>query len=289
MLSEPAPQVEDHRSELNYNELLETVIDIAELAGRRILEIYHTDFEVEHKEDKSPLTAADMAAHEIILQGLKALTPDMPFLSEESALIPFQERSQWRQYWLVDPLDGTREFVKRNGEFTVNIALIDNHQPILGVIYVPVTGVTYYAAAGVGAFKQLPQQLAYPIHVRTRPTNQLIVAGSRSHASPSLQAFIEKLELPVELVSIGSSLKSCLVAEGHADLYPRFGPTSEWDTAAAQCVVEQAGGYLTDVNLNPLYYNTKESLLNPHFLVFGDASCDWTVYLNEQYHQLSSS
>lgn len=262
-------------------ELLHSVVTIAQLAGAKIMEVYATDdFTIQKKEDNTPLTKADMAAHNAIVAGLKALPVSYPILSEESSHIPYEARTQWQGYWLVDPLDGTREFIKRNGEFTVNIALIEAHQPVLGVVYVPVTQVLYYACQGYGAFKQADGQTPQRIQVRDCPTDQLIVAGSRSHAGETLQTFIKRLNMPVELVSIGSSLKSCLVAEGRADIYPRFGPTSEWDTAAAQCVVEQAGGQLTDTQLRPLRYNTKDSLLNPHFLVFGDAKKPWANYLN---------
>ena len=260
-------------------ELLEAVRNLAQTAGERIMEVYATNFDVEHKADKTPLTLADMASHQTIVTGLKQLTPQWPVLSEESAQLPYSERETWPCYWLVDPLDGTREFIKRNGEFTVNIALIENHKPIMGVVSVPVTKISYFATIGNAAFKQLPDQSPIPIHSRPCPKDRWTVAGSRSHAGDTLQKFLEKLEVEVELVSIGSSLKSCLVAEGKADIYPRFGPTSEWDTAAAQCVVEQAGGQLTDLQLQSLRYNTKESLLNPHFLVFGDASVDWARYL----------
>jgi len=263
------------------SEWLEAVLEVAQEAGERIMEVYATDFNVEHKDDKTPLTQADMAAHNTIVAGLKKITPTLPVLSEESAQIPFEEREQWQRYWLVDPLDGTREFIKRNGEFTVNIALIENQKPTLGVVYVPVTKVMYSASLGQGAFKTLPGESPNAIQVRTCPYNRIIVAGSRSHASSSLQQFIEKLAVEVELVSIGSSLKSCLVAEGKADIYPRFGPTSEWDTAAAQCVVEQAGGHLTDIQLQPFRYNTKASLINPYFLVFGDTKKNWLHYVEQ--------
>ncbi|EDN69136.1 Inositol monophosphatase [Beggiatoa sp. PS] len=264
----------------NLEELQDAVNQIVQTAGERILEVYATDFEVEQKSDQSPLTIADMAAHNAIISGLKKITPDLPVLSEESAKIPYQERAKWQRYWLVDPLDGTREFVKRNGEFTVNIALIDNHKPILGAVYVPVTGVNYFARLGGGAFKSLSDHSPDAISVRACPKDSIIVAGSRSHASASLQTFIDGLEVEnMELVSIGSSLKMCLVAEGKADVYPRFGLTSEWDTAAAQCVVEQAGGYLMDTQLKPLLYNTKDSLLNPYFLVFADANKDWAYHI----------
>jgi 3'(2'), 5'-bisphosphate nucleotidase len=261
-------------------ELLHSVVTIAQLAGAKIMEIYATDdFIVQKKDDNTPLTKADMAAHHTIVAGLTALPVNYPILSEESSHIPYQERIQWQCYWLVDPLDGTREFIKRNGEFTVNIALIEAHRPVLGVVYVPVTQVLYYACQGYGAFKQEHGQQPQRIFARDCPADRLIVAGSRSHAGATLQTFIQRLNMSVELVSIGSSLKSCLVAEGKADIYPRFGPTSEWDTAAAQCIVEQAGGHLTDILLQPLLYNTKDSLLNPHFLVFGDAKKQWNNYL----------
>ena len=268
-------------NDFDMNELLATVNQLAQLAGKQIMEIYETDFDVKHKDDKSPLTKADMAAHDTIVTGLQEIVPHWPILSEESANIPYEERTQWPCYWLVDPLDGTREFIKRNGEFTVNIALIEEHKPILGVVYVPATRITYFAAVGQGAFKWLPEQSPESIQVRSCPSDRLTVAGSRSHAGQSLQKFIAGLGVEVELVSIGSSLKSCLVAEGKADIYPRFGPTSEWDTAAAQCVVEQAGGYLTDTQLQPLLYNTKESLINPYFLVFGDKNKGWLHYVDQ--------
>ncbi|MFA7386539.1 MAG: 3'(2'),5'-bisphosphate nucleotidase CysQ, partial [Thiohalobacteraceae bacterium] len=221
--------------------LLDATKQIALDAGRRILEIYGTDFAVEHKDDKSPLTAADMASHKAIVAGLQRLTPEIPILSEESANIPFSERSGWQRYWLIDPLDGTREFIKRNGEFTVNIALIHAGRAELGIVHVPVSGMTYFACAGGGAFKQQAGQAAEAVHVRKLPKGPVMVAGSRSHSGDSLLRFLDKLG-PHELVSMGSALKLCLVAEGAADIYPRLGLTSEWDTAAAQCVVEAAGG-----------------------------------------------
>jgi 3'(2'), 5'-bisphosphate nucleotidase len=258
--------------------LLEPVAELAHLAGEKILAVYNSDFAVEEKDDKSPLTAADMAAHHAIVAGLQALTPAVPVLSEESASRPFAERAAWSRYWLVDPLDGTREFVKRNGEFTVNIALIDHGVPVLGVVHVPVTGVTYLACRGRGAFRQEPGGEPVAIHVRKPGAGPLRVVGSRSHRGESLSRYLEKLG-EHELVGMGSSLKLCLVAEGAADVYPRLGPTSEWDTAAAQAVVEQAGGHVTDTRMRPLRYNTRDSLLNPHFLVFGDDSRDWSQYL----------
>ncbi len=263
--------------------LINDVIELSILAGQRIMEIYDTDFDVEKKSDNTPLTAADMAAHNTIVDGLSKLTPEIPILSEESASIPFAERSQWQRYWLVDPLDGTREFVKRNGEFTVNIAFIDNHESVLGVIYAPVTGVTYYAARGTGAFKKTVGATAnntdaMTIRSRIKTPDSTIIAGSRSHRGDSLEAFLQRVG-EYEIISMGSSLKSCLVAEGAADIYPRLGPTSEWDTAAAQCVVEEAGGCIVKTDGQGLQYNTKDSLLNPHFLVIGDPGFNWRQYL----------
>lgn len=254
--------------------LLDDVKKLSEKAGEAILRVYQTDFEVENKHDNTPLTKADLAAHNIIVEGLTKLTPDIPVLSEESAYVDFNIRKNWIQYWLVDPLDGTREFIRRNGEFTVNIAFIDNQMPILGVIYTPISGLTYYAVRGQGAFKQ--EKGGKPIAIKTRAMNEesFKVAGSRSHAGPGLREFLTSFD-QYDMINMGSSLKSCLVAEGTADIYPRFGPTSEWDTAAAQCIVEEAGGEILGLSMKPLRYNTKASLLNPHFVVVGDASYDW--------------
>ena len=259
--------------------LLEPVAELALKAGSEILAVYNSEeFSIQEKDDKSPLTAADLASHHAIVDGLTALTADIPVLSEESASLPFSERSSWQRYWLVDPLDGTREFIKRNGEFTVNIALIDAGVPVLSVVHVPVSGVSYLACKGQGAFKQEPGGERRAITVRKLGDGPVMVVGSRSHRGDSLISFLDKLG-EHEMVGMGSSLKLCLVAEGAADIYPRLGPTSEWDTAAAQCVVEQAGGLVTDTDMKPLRYNTKDSLLNPFFLVFGDDRHDWSRYL----------
>lgn len=269
---------------MDYSRLLNAVRALACDAGRAILEIYaREDFQITVKNDNSPLTLADQASHKIITEGLQKLD-EWPILSEEAADIPYAERANWDTYWLVDPLDGTKEFIKRNGEFTVNIALIQQGRPVLSVVYVPVTGLLYSAAEGLGAFRQSSEQQA-PEAIRVRPFpagKQIIIAGSRSHAGQAQQDFVACLgELRCEVQSIGSSLKFCLVAEGKADLYPRFGPTSEWDTAAAQCIVEQAGGQVTGLDLKPLRYNTKDSLLNPHFLVFGECHAEWTNCLKQ--------
>lgn len=258
--------------------LIHSVIDIARRAGDAILEVYEHDFAVEHKVDHSPLTAADLAAHRIIVDRLGALTPEVPVLSEESADVAWNTRRAWSRYWLVDPMDGTREFVKRNGEFTVNIALIEDHRAVLGVVLAPVTGDLYYGRAGEGAFRQeTPDSEPQRIRVR-RAADPLIVAGSRSHASERQQGLLAKLGAH-ELVPRGSSLKFCLIARGDADLYLRAGPTSEWDTAAAHCVLGAAGGDVCMFDGTPLRYNTKASLLNPEFIAVGDTSVDWPARL----------
>jgi 3'(2'), 5'-bisphosphate nucleotidase len=213
---------------------------------------------------------------------LTQLTPHIPILSEESAKIPYSTRQNWQRYWLVDPLDGTKEFVKRNGEFTVNIALIENHQAILGVVYVPVSQICFFASKGHGAYKQSSEEEPERIKTKLTSPDSFTVAGSRSHGSEQQQKFFAALGNEVEIIAIGSSLKLCLVAEGKVDIYPRFGPTSEWDTAAAHAIVVEAGGIVTDTQLLPLEYNNKESLLNPHFLIIGDTSFDWQVYLEPE-------
>jgi 3'(2'), 5'-bisphosphate nucleotidase len=258
--------------------LMAQVVRLAQRAGDAILSVYSEQFEVTHKTDQSPLTEADLRSHDILLQGLRALTPDLPVLSEEDSDIAFEQRRQWQRYWLVDPLDGTKEFVSRNGEFTVNVALIEDHVPVLGVVHVPVTGTTYTGQAGVGAFRLVDGEQAQQLHVRTPAATPLRIVGSRSHRGDSLDRFLPRLE-PYEIVAVGSSLKFCLVAEGSADFYPRLGPTSEWDTAAAQAVVESAGGVVVTTDGERLRYNTKPELLNPHFLVFGDRGRDWVRIL----------
>ena len=256
--------------------LLDPVVTIARAAGRAILEIYDSEFAVETKADHSPLTDADRAAHQLIVRELGQLTPEIPVWSEESATIPYAKRSQWARFWLVDPLDGTREFIKRNGEFTVNIALIEGHEPVLGVVHVPVKSTDYFAARDVGAFRQENGERS-AIKVNSRAAERVRVVGSRSHRGASLESFLQQLG-PHEMVPMGSSLKICLVASGAADVYPRLGPTSEWDTAAAQAVVECAGGHVVDLDGKTLQYNTKVDVLNPFFIVYGDPNRDWLAY-----------
>jgi 3'(2'), 5'-bisphosphate nucleotidase len=260
-------------------DLMPDIVALARRAGDAILAVYGQQFEVTNKADQSPLTLADMHSHEIIVAGLRALTPQWPVLSEEASDISFEERSTWSRYWLVDPLDGTKEFVSRNGEFTVNIALISDHVPVLGVVHVPVAETTYTGAAGAGAFRLRGSGSPQPIRVTTPAAVPLRIVGSRSHRGDSLDQYLPRLE-PYQLIAVGSSLKFCLVAEGSADFYPRFGPTSEWDTAAAHAVVEAAGGAVIRTDGTPLRYNTNPGLLNPHFLVFGDRSRDWIRILS---------
>jgi 3'(2'), 5'-bisphosphate nucleotidase len=265
-------------TKLDLKSLIEPIVALAEDAGRAILEVYSTDFEVQSKTDESPLTQADLASHHCIAAGLEKLTPDMPVISEESGLPDFEERGAWQRYWLIDPLDGTKEFVNRNGEFTVNIALIDNHRPVFGVVHVPVHKKTYVGCEGVGA--ELRDNDAAPQAIRVAASSELPVrvVGSRSHRGASLDAYLQALG-DHDMVPMGSSLKFCVVAEGGADIYPRLGPTSEWDTAAAQAVVEQAGGRVVTLDGKPMQYNAKADILNPHFFVIGAADRDWLSLL----------
>jgi len=258
--------------------LIDPVVALAIEAGQAILKVYASDFDVQSKDDRSPLTQADLAAHRCIVAGLKALTPGMPIISEESGLPGFSERGRWDRYWLVDPLDGTREFVNRNGEFTVNIALIDHHVPVFGVVHVPVQEKTYIGCEGYGAERRDADGSAKKIAVAQVSLNPVRVVGSRSHRGASLDAWLEKLG-ECDMVPMGSSLKFCVIAEGGADVYPRLGPTSEWDTAAAQAVVEQAGGRVVTLDGKPMKYNTKSDILNPHFFVIGANDRDWLALL----------
>jgi 3'(2'), 5'-bisphosphate nucleotidase len=259
---------------MNLADLVEPIVALSRQAGDAILEVYATDFDVQAKDDDSPLTQADMAAHRVIDKGLKDLTPGIPVISEESGLPDFDERGQWETYWLIDPLDGTKEFVNRNGEFTVNIALIQENRPVLGVVHVPVINKTYTGCEGAGATVRNDGGEPQPIEVASKTSDPVRVVGSRSHRGASLDAFLEQLGA-VEMLAMGSSLKFCIVAEGKADIYPRLGLTSEWDTAAAQAVVEQAGGAVVELDGSPLAYNAKADILNPHFLVRGPEDRNW--------------
>jgi len=263
------------------NALIEPVISIAGRAGDEILKIYESGFEVETKDDQSPLTAADLASHALIVGELQKLTPEIPVWSEESATIPFTERSDWREFWLIDPLDGTKEFIKRNGEFTVNIALIREHRPVLGVVHVPAMQRNYYGCQNGGAFVSEAAGPSVPIQVSATANQPLRVVGSRSHRGNSLDVFLSQVGDHV-MVPMGSSLKICLVAAGEADIYPRLGPTSEWDTAAAHAVVNCAGGAVVDLSGQDLRYNTRPEVLNPYFLVFGDKTKNWPGYFDKE-------
>jgi 3'(2'), 5'-bisphosphate nucleotidase len=252
-------------------DLLERVAHIALMAGEAILNIYNQDFEVSLKEDLSPLTIADKKAHEVITAELQKLDMNIDIISEEGTT-EIVTNAEVNKYWLVDPLDGTKEFINRNGEFSVNISLIESNQPVLGVIYAPVLGLLYKASSGLGAYKHdIVNNSCRQIHVNNK-IDQFKVVGSRSHGNDFIDAFISKIDA-IELISIGSSLKFCMVAEGGADIYPRFGPTSHWDTAAAQCILEEAGGSVRDLDGHKLLYPYTQNKLNPFFVASGISNC----------------
>ncbi len=257
--------------------LVSAVCDVSREAGRATLGFYGGAVSVERKSDDSPLTAADKAAHTLIVEALRRLTPGVPVLSEESSETEVAERRKWDTFWLVDPLDGTKEFIKGTGEFTVNIALISGTEPVLGVVHIPVTGVTYWGSKEGGAF--MAQAGKDPVAIHTRPANpeRLVIVASKDHAGPRVEAMLKRLTT-ASTANLGSSLKFCLIAEGRADFYPRLQPTCEWDTGAAQCVLESAGGSVTDLAGQRLVYN-KEQLTNPSFLAFGDSGHDWLALL----------
>ncbi|MDX1491664.1 MAG: 3'(2'),5'-bisphosphate nucleotidase CysQ [Pseudohongiellaceae bacterium] len=266
--------------------LLDSVQQIAIDAGEKIMEVYERDgsIDVQSKGDDSPLTEADTKANALITKQLRSLTPDIPIMSEEEAITPYETRRQWQEYWLVDPLDGTKEFINRNGEFTVNIALIRAGQPVLGVVFAPVLQLSWLGVAGEGAWKQEGAASRQAIGVAKMGADKIRVVASRRHGGEALEEMLLRLKdlfKEVELVNMGSSLKICILAEGKADLYPRLAPTSEWDTAAAQAVLAAAGGEVTRTNLEALRYNTKESVLNPFFLALGDTAYDWRNALGE--------
>ncbi len=246
---------------------LEEIVTIAKEAGNAIMRVYEReDFGETEKADHSPLTQADMDANRIIIERLTALTPDIPALSEESKSVPYEVRSKWDRYWLIDPLDGTKEFIRRNGEFTVNIALIEGQNLVMGVVHAPAINLTVYAEKGGGAFQETMNSEPMSIKVRDRKEGEkLIVVASRSHRTPEIDQFLENLNSPYDCISVGSSLKLIMVANGSAHIYPRLGPTMEWDTAAAHCVVESAGGKVTKLDGSDLTYN-KPDMLNPFFL-----------------------
>ncbi|HSS63824.1 MAG TPA: 3'(2'),5'-bisphosphate nucleotidase CysQ [Gammaproteobacteria bacterium] len=266
--------------EIEADRLIRSVIGISKRAADVIMAIYSTPFGVRHKSDHSPVTEADMASDALINQALTRLTPGRPVLSEESECPPFELRSKWQRYWLVDPLDGTQDFVSRRGDFTINVALVKGHVPVLGVIYVPEKESCYYARAGGGAYRMDREGGPSRLRVKDKAENPIRVVTSRSRRNPMTGAFIESLG-EVRIERMGSALKSCRVAEGGADVYPGFSRTSEWDTAAAQCIVEEAGGKMIDFDGRPLRYNTRAGLRNPGFLAVGDTRRDWSRALKK--------
>ena len=271
---------------MEHQQLLHSVAAIAQAAGQEILKVYdyHQAMQVSYKEDASPLTDADRRAHELIVARLTTLTPAVPVLSEESDSTAFAMRKTWSRYWLVDPLDGTTEFIKHNGEFTVNIALIEDGRATLGVVHVPVSAKTYSGSLELGARVSQKDRSSQPIRCKAlAPSRELVrVVTSRSHRDRRVDKLIQMLQSEfgiVEQVSMGSSLKICLLAEGQADIYPRLASTCEWDTAAAHAVLSAAGGEIFDTNFMPLLYNQKDSLLNPFFIALADSAYAWQSLL----------
>ena len=255
-----------HGRKILNEQLISSTVEIAKEAGMVITEIYNSDFDYQLKEDLSPITAADNLSHNIITERLKTLTSKIPILSEENCNIPYKIRSQWAQYWLVDPLDGTKEFIKKNGDFTVNIALIDNNKPVFGVIHIPVSNETYWGSKGNGSFYSNENNDVKQIYVSDNHHNPIRLVASRSHPSEILNDLLEKI-IDYEIIEVGSSIKFCLIASGQADCYPRFGLTSEWDIAAGEAIVKSAGGQVVNTNGDSMNYNVKEDYLNPKFIV----------------------
>ena len=248
------------------SELIEQLIEISKEAGKAILEVYSSNFDHQIKEDLSPLTKADTLSDNIICERLKVLTPDIPILSEESCNIPLSIRSQWSQYWLIDPLDGTKEFIKKNDEFTVNIALIENNNPIIGLIHNPVFNTIYWGSE-LGAFLSIENNNPQKIAVKKSQLIKPRIICSRSHKSEKLEFYLQSIGKH-QIILAGSSLKFCSIASGESDIYPRFNPTSEWDTAAGQCIVESAGGTVKTLDGERMQYNKKQSLINPGFICY---------------------
>ncbi|MCF7454600.1 MULTISPECIES: 3'(2'),5'-bisphosphate nucleotidase CysQ [Vibrio] len=265
--------------------LLPQVIEIARSAGQMILEIYEKkQYEAYTKSDETPVTSADIAAHKLITERLSELTPDIPVLSEEDADISLEQRAQWQRYWLVDPLDGTQEFIARSGDFATIIALVDNNKPTMGVVYGPVSGVTYYAYSGKGAWKipDMSDSVKIHTHKHEQPGQSIAIAISRRQDINRITSRMSSA-WNYDLIPLGSAaLKACLVAEGAVDCYLRLGPTGEWDTAATQCIVEEAGGRILSTQLEPLSYNERETLENPNFIVLGDADLPWNEILQRK-------
>ncbi|WP_370232428.1 3'(2'),5'-bisphosphate nucleotidase CysQ [Marinobacter nauticus] len=252
---------------MHYSSILPDVIKIADEASEKVLHIYQSDFKVNYKEDHSPITAADIASHDIIVKGLRQISRDIPILSEEGAEIPWEERKKWRRFWLIDPIDGTKDFTQRTGEFTVNIAMIEDGEPVMGVVTAPALKEAFWGIKGEGAHMRDRTGRVHRIRV-AEPKDTLRVVASKNHLNEETRAFIDTLGAH-ETVQAGSSLKFCRIAEGHADIYPRMGPTSEWDTAAAHAVLVAAGGEVQTPEGQPLVYG-KENILNPNFIAAGN-------------------
>ncbi|WP_303292786.1 3'(2'),5'-bisphosphate nucleotidase CysQ [Marinobacter sp. ST-43] len=252
---------------MHYSSILPDVIKIADEASEKVLHIYQSDFKVNYKEDRSPITAADIASHDIIVKGLRQISRDIPILSEEGAEISWEERKKWRRFWLIDPIDGTKDFTQRTGEFTVNIAMIEDGEPVMGVVTAPALKEAFWGIRGEGAHMRDRTGRVHRIRV-AEPKETLRVVASKNHLNEETRAFIEALGSH-ETVQAGSSLKFCRIAEGHADIYPRMGPTSEWDTAAAHAVLVAAGGKVQTPEGQPLVYG-KENILNPNFIAAGN-------------------
>lgn len=261
---------------MNLDKLLNIAIDTAKKAGIEVMKYYQRgNFTSQFKDDNSPVTSADIAANDMIMAQLKSLTPDIPIISEEVGALDFQQRQHWQRYWLLDPIDGTGEFILGSGDFAINIALIENGWPAIGVIHAPDHQITYYAHNQLGAFKEnILKTVA--IHVASyEPNKPITVAISRRQELSLMAQYLNK-HFQYEHISLGScSLKNCLVAEGSADCYLRIGPTGEWDTGASHCIIEQAGGKILDSEFNPLSYNHRQSLMNPDFITLGDDSFPW--------------
>ena len=252
---------------MHYSSILPDVIKIADEASEKVLHIYQSDFKVNYKEDHSPITAADIASHDIIVKGLRQISRDIPVLSEEGAEIPWEERKKWRRFWLIDPIDGTKDFTQRTGAFTVNIAMIEDGEPVMGVVTAPALKEAFWGIKGEGAHMRDRTGRVHRIRV-AEPKDTLRVVASKNHLNEETRAFIDTLGAH-ETVQAGSSLKFCRIAEGHADIYPRMGPTSEWDTAAAHAVLLAAGGKVQTPEGQPLVYG-KENILNPNFIAAGN-------------------
>ena len=272
---------------ISHEQLMISIVEIAKKAGLAITEIYNSDFDYQLKQDASPITEADNLSHKIITEKLKILTPETPILSEENCDISYKIRSEWKRYWLVDPMDGTKEFIKRNGEFTVNIALIEQNIPKLGVIHIPVTNETYWGSEVSGSFYQDKHNEVKRICVSEKHKNPIRIVASRSHPSKILNELLKTIN-DYEIIEVGSSIKFCHIASGKADCYPRFGPTSEWDTAAGEAIVRSAGGHVVTSSGNSMNYNQKETYLNPNFIVSNDRITSERILSSINTHKHSS-